>query len=157
MEIYDISVKDIKGENISLESYRGKVLLIVNTASECAFTKQFQGLEELYKKYKSDGFEVLGFPCNQFKRQEPKENKEIDTFCKVNYGVTFPMFSKIEVNGHGESLLYAYLKEQKGGLFGRDIKWNFTKFLVDREGLVVKRFSPQTEPKNLERYIEELL
>lgn len=157
MEIYDISVKDINGENVSLEIYRGKVLLIVNTASKCGFTKQFDGLEELYEKYKDEGFEVLGFPCNQFKEQDPGSNSEIMNFCKLNFGVTFPMFEKIDVNGENESLLYSYLKEQKSGMFGSKIKWNFTKFLVDREGNVIKRFSPQTTPKSIEKDIEELL
>ncbi|EJT5924454.1 glutathione peroxidase [Clostridium perfringens] len=157
MEIYDISVKDINGENVSLERYRGKVLLIVNTASKCGFTKQFDGLEELYEKYKDEGFEVLGFPCNQFKEQDPGSNSEIMNFCKLNFGVTFPMFEKIDVNGENESLLYSYLKEQKSGMFGSKIKWNFTKFLVDREGNVIKRFSPQTTPKSIEKDIEELL
>ncbi|MDK0636591.1 glutathione peroxidase [Clostridium perfringens] len=157
MEIYDISVKDINGENVSLERYRGKVLLIVNTASKCGFTKQFDGLEELYEKYKDEGFEVLGFPCNQFKEQDPGSNSEIMNFCKLNFGVTFPMFEKIDVNGENGSLLYSYLKEQKSGMFGSKIKWNFTKFLVDREGNVIKRFSPQTTPKSIEKDIEELL
>lgn len=157
MEIYDISVKDINGENVSLEIYRGKVLLIVNTASKCGFTKQFDGLEELYEKYKDEGFEVLGFPCNQFKEQDPGSNSEIMNFCKLNFGVTFPMFEKIDVNGENESPLYSYLKEQKSGMFGSKIKWNFTKFLVDREGNVIKRFSPQTTPKSIEKDIEELL
>lgn len=157
MGIYNFKVKDIDGNNIKLEKYKNKVVLIVNTASKCGFTKQFDGLEELYKKYNEDGFEILGFPCNQFKEQDPDSNSEIKSFCKLNFGVTFSMFEKIDVNGENESPLYTYLKEQKKGMFGSKIKWNFTKFLVDKNGNVIKRFSPQTKPEEIEKYIVEIL
>lgn len=157
MGIYKFEVKDIDGNNVKLEKYKNNVLLIVNTASKCGFTKQFDGLEELYKKYNKNGFEILGFPCNQFKEQDPDSNLEIKSFCKLNFGVTFPMFEKIDVNGENESPLYTYLKEEKKGMFGSKIKWNFTKFLVDKNGNVIKRFSPQTKPEEIEKYIVEIL
>ena len=155
--LYDFKVKDIEGNEVSLGEYKGKVLLIVNTATGCGFTPQYEGLEVLYKKYHDKGFEILDFPCNQFFEQAPGSNEEIVGFCKLNYGTTFKTFAKVEVNGENESLLYSYLKEQKSGMFGSKIKWNFTKFLVDREGNVIKRFSPQTTPKSIEKDIEELL
>lgn len=141
------------GKEKSLRDYEGKTLLIVNTASKCGFTPQFEGLQKLYEKYKDRGLEVLGFPCDQFKNQEFDDIEETLQFCQINYGVTFPIFAKIDVNGENEHPLYTYLKEQKGGILLKNIKWNFTKFLVDRNGLVVERYSPTTEPSKLEEDI----
>lgn len=157
MSIYDYKVKGIFGDEISMSDYAGKVMLIVNTASKCGFTPQFEGLEKLYKDYDKEGLVVLGFPCNQFKEQDPGSNNAIQNFCSLNYGVTFPMFSKIDVNGKNEDPLYTFLKKEKGGLMGSKIKWNFTKFLVDRQGNVVKRYSPTTKPEAIEEDIIELL
>ena len=157
MNIYDIKANTAKGQEVSLSDYKGKVLLIVNTATGCGFTPQYKGREELYKKYSEQGFEILDFPCNQFGAQAPGTNAEIVSFCTLNYGVTFPQFAKTEVNGPGEHPLYTYLKSQKGGLLGNKIKWNCTKFLVDREGRVVDRFAPNVEPKKIENSIKELL
>ena len=137
--------------------YKGKVVLIVNTASKCGFTKQYEGLEELYEKYKDQGFVILGFPCNQFGAQEPGGNEEIKNFCTSTFSVTFPMMSKIDVNGDDADPLYKFLKKEKGGILGDDIKWNFTKFLIDREGNVVDRFASQKTPKALEKEVEKLL
>lgn len=142
MNIYDFNVLDIKNQEISLNDYKNKVLLIVNTASNCGFTPQFKELEELYQKYKTKDFEILGFPCNQFMQQDKGSNQEIDSFCKLNYGVTFKMFAKIEVNGKTAHPLYKYLKKQKSGVLNSNIKWNFTKFLVDINGNVIKRYPP---------------
>ena len=156
--IYDFKVKTIDGTQTTLAPYKGKVMLIVNVASKCGFTPQYDGLEALYKKYEARGFVVLGFPCNQFGHQEPGTEAEIHNFCRVNFGVTFPMFAKIDVNGDGADPLYKYLKSAKSGILGsKAIKWNFTKFLVDREGNVVERFAPSTEPAALEGAIEKLL
>lgn len=157
ISFYDIKVKGIGGAEISLNDYKGKVLLIVNTASGCGFTPQYKGLEDLYRKYGPDKFALLGFPCNQFGNQEPGSEDEIKSFCEVNYNVTFPLFSKIDVNGENASPLYSYLKREKGGLFSSDIKWNFTKFLVNKEGKVVKRFAPVVKPEKIESYITNLL
>lgn len=155
--LYDIKVKNSNLEEVSLSDYRGYVILFVNTASECGFTPQFRGLEELYRQYKDQKFVVLGFPCNQFGAQDPGTNEEIVKFCQVNYDVTFPMMAKIDVNGENESELFTFLKKEKGGILVDAIKWNFTKFLVDREGNVVHRFAPTTEPKEIAKDIEELL
>ena len=156
--IYDFEVTTIDGKQTTLAPYKGKVMLIVNVASKCGFTPQYDGLEALYKKYEARGFVVLGFPCNQFGHQEPGTEAEIQNFCRVNFGVTFPMFAKIDVNGDGADPLYKYLKSAKSGILGSEaIKWNFTKFLVDREGNVVERFAPSTEPAALEGAIEKLL
>lgn len=156
--IYDFKVQTIQGEDTTLSTYKNKVLLIVNVASKCGFTRQYDGLEALYRKYKDQGLVVLGFPCNQFGSQEPGTEKEIQNFCRVNFGVTFPMFSKINVNGEDTHPLYQYLKSQQPGLLGTEsIKWNFTKFLVDKEGNVVKRFGSSTKPVELEEEIEALL
>lgn len=154
---YDYKVKNISGEDVSMSEYKGKVLLIVNTASKCGFTKQYEGLEELYEKYKDQGFVILGFPCNQFGAQEPGGNEEIKNFCTSTFSVTFPMMSKIDVNGDDADPLYKFLKKEKGGILGDDIKWNFTKFLIDREGNVVDRFASQKTPKALEKEVEKLL
>jgi len=149
MSIYDFSARLNNGIDQSLTDYGGKVLLLVNTASQCGFTPQYKGLQELYTKYHDKGFEVLGFPCDQFGHQEPGSDEEIKAFCDLNYGVTFPLFSKIEVNGSGAHPLYKWLKSEKGGLLGDSIKWNFTKFLVDKQGTVVGRFAPTTTPEKI--------
>jgi len=155
--IYDFSASRLDGSLINLAEFKGKVLLIVNTASKCGFTPQYAGLEELYRTHRERGFEVLGFPCNQFGAQEPGSAEEIGTFCERNYGVSFPMFAKIDVNGDGAHPLYLFLKQSKPGLFGSQrIKWNFTKFLIDRDGQVVDRFAPSTKPRELETRIQEL-
>lgn len=155
--IYSIAVKTISGKEIQLSEYQGKVLLIVNTASKCGFTPQFESLQKLYDKYSDKGFSVLGFPCNQFGKQDPGSDAEIQSFCSLNYGVTFPMFSKIEVNGPNAHPLFKFLKASSSGFLFNRIKWNFTKFLIDRQGNVVKRFSPATDPISLEKYIENIL
>jgi glutathione peroxidase len=156
--VYDFSMTDIHGKPQSLAQYKNKVLLIVNTASKCGFTPQYKGLEALYKKMHARGLEVLGFPCNQFGAQEPGGEEEIESFCEVNYGVTFPMFAKIDVNGKNAAPLYEYLKTVKPGLLGSEaVKWNFTKFLVDRKGKVVERYAPKVEPEAIVADIEKLL
>ena len=157
MNIYDFSVKDSKGNEVSLSKYKGKVLLIVNTATGCGFTPQYKGLEELYRKYKSDGLAILDFPCNQFGHQAPGSDAEINEFCTLKYDTTFPRFKKIDVNGPDEAPLYKWLKSQKGGFLGNRIKWNFTKFLIDREGNVISRFAPVTSPAKIETAIKKLL
>lgn len=156
--IYDFEVNTISGKQVPLESYKDKVLLIVNTASKCGFTPQFTGLEALYSELHEEGLEILGFPCNQFLKQDPGSDSEISEFCSLNYGVTFPMFSKIEVNGDNTHPLYRYLKAEAKGLLGSEkIKWNFTKFLVNRDGEVIKRYAPNTEPKDIAADIKALL
>jgi len=158
MSIYDFNLRTIDSKEISMSKYKGKVLLIVNVASECGFTPQYSGLEELYQKYKDRGFMVLGFPSNQFANQEQGSNEKIKIFCHETYNITFDMFSKIDVNGENESELYSYLKNEQSGLLGiKNIKWNFTKFLVDSEGNVVARYAPVTKPQSIERDIEKLL
>jgi len=157
MSIYDYKVKDVTGAEVSLSDYAGKVLLIVNTATGCGFTPQYEGLQDLYEKYVEAGLEILDFPCNQFGHQAPGTEEEIVDFCQIRYGVTFKQFAKVEVNGANEIPLYAYLKEQKGGVMGKQIKWNFTKFLVDRKGNVVGRFAPTVKPEALEDAIKEVL
>lgn len=154
--IYSLSVKTISGKEIQLSEYKGKVLLIVNTASKCGFTSQFESLQKLYDKYSDKGFSVLGFPCNQFGEQDPGSDEDIKSFCSLNYGVTFPMFSKIEVNGKNTHPLFMLLKKKASGFLFKKIKWNFTKFLIDRNGNIVGRFSPATDPINLEKYIENI-
>ena len=156
--IYDFTVKTIDEKEISLSAYKGKVLLIVNVASECGFTSQYEGLEKLYQDYKEKGFMVLGFPSNQFGKQEPKSNKEIHFFCQGTYDVHFDMFAKVDVNGDSAIPLYKYLKEAKSGfLWTEAIKWNFTKFLVDREGRVIERYGSSTKPESITADIEKLL
>lgn len=177
MSVYNFKVKDVDNNSVSLEDYKGKVLLIVNIATKCGLTPQLEGLEALYKKYQGQGFEILGFPCNQFLSQSPEDNAEIANFCSLNYGVTFKNFAKIDVNGKDADPLFVYLKEQKGddktneassGLLeklaelaqifkGSEINWNFTKFLIDRNGNVVERFSPTYSPEELGAEIEKLL
>ncbi len=155
--IYDFKVKTIDGKEISLSDYKNKVLLIVNVASHCGFTPQYKGLQELYKTYKDKGFEILGFPCNQFGEQEPGTNEDIKQFCSTNYGVTFPLFDKIDVNGENAHPLYKYLKTAKPGFLNESIKWNFTKFLVDRNGNIINRYWSKTTPDSLATDIEKLL
>lgn len=155
--IYDFKMKDAKGDIVDFSEYKGKVLLIVNTATRCGFTPQYEGLEMLFKKYNKQGFEILDFPCNQFGHQAPGTDDEIVSFCKMKYNVSFKQFSKIEVNGKNESPLYTYLKNEKKDVMGRAIKWNFTKFLINKDGVVVDRFSPTTTPESIEERIKELL
>lgn len=157
MEIYDYTVKTRKGEDVSLYTFKYKVLLIVNTATGCGFTPQYEGLEKLYQKYYEKGLEILDFPCNQFGNQAPGSDDEIHEFCTLKYNTTFDQFSKIDVNGKNESPLYTFLKNEKKGILSKDIKWNFTKFLVDRDGKVVERFAPTVTPEQIEDKIIELL
>ena len=156
--LYDLEVVTIQHQKTTLTPYKGKVMLIVNTASGCGFTPQFEGLEKLYKTYKSKGFVVLGFPCNQFAGQEPLDEAGIENFCRVSYGVTFPMFSKIDVNGAHTHPLYKHLKQHATGILGSEaIKWNFTKFLVNKEGKIIKRYAPSTSPEAIASDIAKLL
>ena len=156
--IYNFSVQDAELKDISLKDYKGKVLLVVNVASYCGLTYQYESLEKLYKKYQNKDFEILGFPCNQFAFQEPGNNKDIKKFCDSKYGITFKIFNKINVNGSKEDPFYTFLKEKKPGVGGtKPIKWNFTKFLINKDGEVVNRFSPQVEPMEIESNILELL
>jgi len=156
--VYDFSVKDIHGKTVKLDRYKGKVRLVVNTASKCGFTPQYKGLEALHQKYHAKGLEILGFPCNQFGAQEPGTAQDIESFCEINYGVTFPLFAKIDVNGKDAAPLYQHLKAARPGLLGSEaIKWNFTKFLVDRQGNVVERYAPKDEPASIAPDIEKLL
>ena len=157
MSIYDFTVKDAFGNDVNLSEYKGKVLLIVNTATGCGFTPQYDGLQDMYEKFNERGFEILDFPCNQFMGQAPGTEAEIMSFCQSRYGVTFRLFSKIKVNGKDEEPLYTYLKEQQPGKMGSRIKWNFTKFLVDRDGNVVGRFAPTDKPADIESKVEALL
>ena len=156
--IYDFTAKTLQGKTVSLADYRGRALLVVNTASKCGFTPQYAGLEALYEKLNGKGLTVLGFPCNQFGKQEPGNSDEIGAFCQANYGVSFPMFDKIDVNGPNAHPLYEYLKSEQPGILGsKNIKWNFTKFLVDKTGKVVERFAPMTKPEDIEKSIEQVL
>ncbi|WP_258729387.1 glutathione peroxidase [Bacillus atrophaeus] len=158
MSIYDIEVRTITGEETTLQPFAGKVMIIVNTASKCGFTPQLKQLQELYDTYQQEGLEILGFPCNQFMNQEPGDETSIQEFCKKNYGVTFPMFAKIDVNGTKAHPLFTYLTEQAKGMLGtKAIKWNFTKFVVDKKGNIVGRYSPNTKPKEIEDTILKLL
>lgn len=157
MTIYDLSVKAMDGTQKALADYKGKVLLIVNTATGCGFTPQYNGLQELYEKYREQGLEILDFPCNQFGNQAPGDNEEIHSFCTMRYAITFAQFAKIDVNGKDEDPLYTFLKKQKGGLLGSNIKWNFTKFLVGRDGAVAGRFAPTDTPASLDAKVAALL
>ncbi|GKS14034.1 glutathione peroxidase [Paenibacillus chitinolyticus] len=157
MGVYEFTAQRINGEEQSLEDYKGKVLLIVNTASKCGFTPQYQGLQELYDAYKDQGLVVLGFPSNQFMEQEPGTNEEIEQFCQVNYGVTFPMYSKIDVKGSDAHPLFQYLTRHTAGILSKEVKWNFSKFLVNRSGDVVSRYAPTTAPSKISGDIEKLL
>ena len=157
MNFYDFKAKKMNGQEVSMEDYKGKVVVIVNTASKCGFTPQFKELEEIYKEYNEQGFEILGFPCNQFKSQDPATNEEINNFCQLNYGVTFTMFEKINVNGEDAHPLYKFLQNEAKGILGGKIKWNFTKFLINREGEVIERYAPATAPVKMKKDIEKLL
>ncbi len=157
MSLYDFSATLNNGKEKKLSSYKGKVLLIVNTASKCGFTPQYEGLQKLYAKYRDQDFDLLAFPCDQFGHQEPGSDSEIKSFCELNYRVEFPLFSKIDVNGTSEHPLYKFLKSEKGGLIGDSIKWNFTKFLVDKKGNVIERYAPTTPPERIAPDIEKLL
>lgn len=157
MNIYDCKIKTIDGNEISMSQYKGKVLLIVNTATKCGFTPQYEELQQLYNKYQEQGLEVLDFPCNQFGHQAPGSDEEIGNFCTLRYKTTFPRFAKIDVNGNNEAPLYSFLKSQQGGFMNDDIKWNFTKFLVSRDGVVVSRYIPITKPQKIEKDIIKLL
>ena len=157
MSIYEYKVKDAKGRNVSMANYRGKVLLIVNTAVNCGFAPQYEGLQALYEKYRDHGFEILDFPCNQFGNQAAGSMDEINAFCARFYHTTFRRFQKVDVNGGNAIALFCYLKSEQGGMIGSDIKWNFTKFLVDRQGKVTARFGPLVKPENIEENIKELL
>lgn len=154
---YDFSANTLQGESQPMRAFEGKVVLVVNTASQCGFTPQYQGLQALYEKYREQGLVILGFPCNQFGQQEPGSGDEISEFCELNYGVGFPMFEKIEVNGPKRHPMYAYLTETLPGLFGKKIKWNFTKFLIGRDGKPIKRYAPITKPDALESDIQAAL
>lgn len=158
MNFYDFEAKKLNGQEASMADFKGKTVIVVNTASKCGLTPQYEGLEKLYSKYKEQGLVVLGFPCNQFANQESGNSDEIAEFCQVNYGVSFPMFDKIDVNGKDAHPIFKYLKsELKGGILGSKIKWNFTKFIIDKNGNPVKRFSPVTTPEKMESYIQQIL
>jgi len=154
-QFYDFKAKTLQGKEVGMDAYKGKTVLVVNTASECGLTPQFEGLEALYRKHKDDGLVILGFPSNQFANQEPGDEKSIAEGCVINYGVTFPMFSKTDVNGPDAHPLYKYLKSELPGVLSNNIKWNFTKFLIDSEGRPVKRFSPTTKPEKIDEYLEK--
>lgn len=157
MKFYEFSAKKMNGQEVNMEEYKGKVVLVVNTASKCGFTPQFKELEEVYKEYNEKGFEILGFPCNQFAKQDAGTNLEIQEFCKLNYGVTFTMFEKVDVNGEDAHPLYKYLKSEAKGLLSKEVKWNFTKFLIDSEGKVIKRYASTVSPLKIKADIEKLL
>jgi glutathione peroxidase len=157
MKFYDFSANDIYGQEVGMKDYKGKVVLVVNTASKCGLTPQFKDLEGLYQEYKDKGLEILGFPCNQFAKQDSGTNEEINQFCQLNYGVTFNMFEKIDVNGKNAHPLYKYLKSQAKAILTKEIKWNFTKFLIDADGKVIKRYSPTVSPLKIKGDIEKLL
>ena len=157
MKFYDFKARKMNGQEVSMEAYKGKILVVVNTASKCGLTPQFKELEELYQEYKTKGVEILGFPCNQFAKQDSGSNEEIHEFCQLNYGVSFNMFEKIDVNGKNAHPLYKYLKNEAKGVFGNGIKWNFTKFLIDANGNVIKRYAPTVSPSKIKYDIEKLL
>ncbi|ODG93802.1 MULTISPECIES: glutathione peroxidase [Bacillaceae] len=158
MSIYDFEVKDSKGEDVSLSKYKDKVIIVVNTASACGYTPQYKDLQALYEEYKEEGLVILGFPCNQFMNQEPGSNEEIQSFCELNFGVTFPVFGKIDVNGEKADPLFKYLSSEAPGIMGlKSIKWNFTKFIINKNGEVIERFAPQTNPQEMRSTIEKLL
>lgn len=157
MEFYNLEAAKINGEMVSMSEYKGQTIIIVNTASKCGFTPQFEGLEKLYEKYKGQGLVILGFPCNQFGKQEPGVGEEIQEFCQINYGVTFPIFDKVDVNGSNTHPIFKYLKSNLGGFLGSRIKWNFTKFVIDKNGKPIKRFGPTTKPEDMESFIKFLM
>ena len=155
---YDFEAQKLNGETVSMREYQGKTIIVVNTASKCGFTPQYEGLEKLYQQYKDKGLVILGFPCNQFGKQEAGTSDEIEEFCQVNYGVTFPLFEKIEVNGDNTHPIFEFLKSNvSNGIFGSKIKWNFTKFVINSQGVPVKRFSPTTKPEKMEKTIQDLI
>ncbi len=156
-DFYQFTALSLQGKEISMDAYKGKTILVVNTASKCGLTHQFEGLEKLYQKYTEKGLVILGFPCNQFANQEPGDEKSISEGCLINYGVTFPMFSKIDVNGENAHAIYKYLKKELRGILGSKIKWNFTKFLIDSKGNPVKRFAPTTKPEKIDTYLTTIL
>ncbi|MGN8647722.1 glutathione peroxidase [Gracilibacillus sp. HCP3S3_G5_1] len=157
MSLFDITIETVKGEKKTVNDYKAKALLIVNTASKCGFTPQFDGLQKLYEKYKDKDLEILGFPCNQFMNQEPGSSEEAEEYCRLNYGVTFPMFTKVDVRGKNAHPLFQHLTKEAPGIISEQIKWNFTKFLIDENGIVVKRYAPKTKPEEIEKDIQELL
>lgn len=157
MNFYNLEAKKINGEPVSMSEYKDKTIIVVNTASKCGFTPQFEGLENLYQKYKDQGLVILGFPCNQFGKQEPGVGEEIQEFCQINYGVTFPIFDKVNVNGSNTHPIFKYLKSNLGGFLGSSIKWNFTKFVIDKNGKPIKRFGPTTKPEDMESFIKFLM
>jgi len=158
MSIYDFQVKDSKGETIPLSNFKDQVIIVVNTASACGYTPQYKDLQTLYEEYKNQGLVILGFPCNQFMNQEPGSNEEIQSFCELNFGVTFPILGKIDVNGENADPLFKYLSAEAPGIMGlKSIKWNFTKFIIDKKGNVIERFAPQTNPQDMRPVIEKLL
>lgn len=157
MNFHDFSIKTPQGKELSMASFKGKVVLVVNTATKCGLAPQFDGLEKLHQTYKDKGLVVLGFPCNQFQNQEPETNDTMEESCRINFGVTFQLTEKIDVNGENTHPIYAYLKKEKGGFLGSKIKWNFTKFLINKEGKVVERYAPTTKPAKIEKDIERLL
>lgn len=154
---YDFSANNLQGKEVAMSEFKGKTVLVVNTASQCGLTPQYEGLEKLNQKYKDKGLVILGFPCNQFGNQEPGDSKDIAEGCLLNYGVSFPMFSKINVNGKNAHPVFKYLKAELGGIFGSRIKWNFTKFLLDANGKPIKRFSPITKPEEIDKYLTKIL
>ena len=156
-KFYDLTAETLTGKDQSLDVYKGKVVLVVNTASKCGLTPQYEGLQALYAEYKDQGLEILGFPCNQFGKQEPGDADQISEFCEINYGVNFPMFGKIDVNGKDAHPVFEYLKDELPGTLGKNIKWNFTKFLIGKDGQPIKRFAPTTKPEDLKKYIEKAL
>ena len=156
-EFYGFKAATLNGKDTELADYKGKVVLVVNTASKCGLTPQYKGLQELYTTYKDQGLEILGFPCNQFGKQEPGDASQISEFCEINYGVSFPMFGKIDVNGDDTHPVFKYLKDELPGTLGKNIKWNFTKFLVGKDGEPIKRFAPTTKPADLKKHIEKAL
>jgi glutathione peroxidase len=156
-EFYKFEATTLQGKEVSMENYKGKTVLVVNTASKCGLTPQYEGLEALYRKYQDKGLVILGFPCNQFGNQEPGDEKSISDGCLINYGVTFPMFSKVDVNGEEAHPIFKFLKKKLGSIFGSSIKWNFTKFLINDYGEPIKRFSPTTKPEKIDRYLQKML
>lgn len=157
MNFYEFEANKLNGEASKMDEYKGKTVVVVNTASKCGLTPQYEGLEKMYNKYKDKGLVILGFPCNQFGKQEPGEADDIQEFCQVNYGVSFPMYEKVDVNGESAHPIFKYLKSELCGFLGSKIKWNFTKFVIDKDGKPVKRFAPTTKPESMEEYIEKII
>ena len=157
MNFYEFEANKLNGESSKMDEYKGKTVIVVNTASKCGLTPQYEGLEKMYSKYKDKGLVILGFPCNQFGKQEPGGADDIQEFCQVNYGVSFPMYEKVDVNGASAHSIFKYLKSELGGFLGSKIKWNFTKFVIDKDGKPLKRFAPTTKPESMEAYIEKII